>query len=897
MLSMLFSNFLLACHLLASFVQGPVVSEFLADNSGILLDEDGDSSDWIEVYNPSSAALDLGGYFLSDDNGDLQKWMFPAQTYVQPQECLLVYASSKNRRQAGLPLHTNFKLKGSGEYLGLISPDGTTVLSEYAPEFPAQHEDISYGYRFNPGLTSETSFFSLPTPGLVNGGGGVFVIQSTSTPELPLAQQDIVVSAQLDAGSIQIQQVTMYSRVMYAPESSTLLADNGVSPDLIAGDGWWTGIISGQGTLPGEMVRWRIEASDSLGQNGQGPPHQSIDSAEYYGTVVGDPSVTSDLLVLQWFVEDSLAAGTSAGTRCSIWHMGEFYDNQFCRKRGASTASYNKKSYKIDFNPGEKFRMFEGMGRMEEINLNTTWSDKSYVRPFVAVETYKLVGAETFISEPVHLMQNGAFKGLYVFAEQIDDEFLERLGHDPNGAMYKMFNPAVMVFGNEKKTRLWEGTQDLQDLLDGMRNPIGATAIETYIFDNINIPAVVSYLVGCTLMQETDHLAHNYYLYRDSDGDEEWRFFPWDKDLTFGREWTPQDGVLNDGMKADVDPVSHPFMGNQANPGHAGYWNRMIDGLYKVPRFREMYSRRLWEMMEDHLESPATPLANTFYENLISDWESRLSLEVAEDIQVWGSPSWGIPQTFQQAIALMSTDYFQPRRTHLFQTHRQSGELPGPRTQPSQIVLGLMETDPISGDKDEEWLEIKNLGAEAVDISEWRLSGDIEFLFEPGTVIVAMDSIYVSPSVKSFRSRAASPTGGESLFVTGPFSGYLSLGEDLFLWNSDGGLEDTNSASFTLFANQFVPGEEAIISVAGATPFGAALVAWSVSGAGPTSTQYGMAELSMPIHVLPALTSDSSGMSNISIILPATLSGTQVWLQALDLSAGSLSNGVDRTVQ
>ena len=897
MLSMLFSNFLLACHLLASFVQGPVVSEFLADNSGILLDEDGDSSDWIEVYNPSSAALDLGGYFLSDDNGDLQKWMFPAQTYVQPQECLLVYASSKNRRQAGLPLHTNFKLKGSGEYLGLISPDGTTVLSEYAPEFPAQHEDISYGYRFNPGLTSETSFFSLPTPGLVNGGGGVFVIQSASTPELPLAQQDIVVSAQLDAGSIQIQQVTMYSRVMYAPESSTLLADNGVSPDLIAGDGWWTGIISGQGTLPGEMVRWRIEASDSLGQNGQGPPHQSIDSAEYYGTVVGDPSVTSDLLVLQWFVEDSLAAGTSAGTRCSIWHMGEFYDNQFCRKRGASTASYNKKSYKIDFNPGEKFRMFEGMGRMEEINLNTTWSDKSYVRPFVAVETYKLVGAETFISEPVHLMQNGAFKGLYVFAEQIDDEFLERLGHDPNGAMYKMFNPAVMVFGNEKKTRLWEGTQDLQDLLDGMRNPIGATAIETYIFDNINIPAVVSYLVGCTLMQETDHLAHNYYLYRDSDGDEEWRFFPWDKDLTFGREWTPQDGVLNDGMKADVDPVSHPFMGNQANPGHAGYWNRMIDGLYKVPRFREMYSRRLWEMMEDHLESPATPLANTFYENLISDWESRLSLEVAEDIQVWGSPSWGIPQTFQQAIALMSTDYFQPRRTHLFQTHRQSGELPGPRTQPSQIVLGLMETDPISGDKDEEWLEIKNLGAEAVDISEWRLSGDIEFLFEPGTVIVAMDSIYVSPSVKSFRSRAASPTGGESLFVTGPFSGYLSLGEDLFLWNSDGGLEDTNSASFTLFANQFVPGEEAIISVAGATPFGAALVAWSVSGAGPTSTQYGMAELSMPIHVLPALTSDSSGMSNISIILPATLSGTQVWLQALDLSAGSLSNGVDRTVQ
>jgi hypothetical protein len=135
------------------------------------------------------------------------------------------------------------------------------------------------------------------------------------------------------------------------------------------------------------------------------------------------------------------------------------------------------------------------------------------------------------------------------------------------------------------------------------------------------------------------------------------------------------------------------------------------------------------------------------------------------------------------------------------------------------------------------------------------------------------------------------------LFVVGPFSGYLSLGEDLFLWNSDGGLEDSNSTSFALFANQFVSGEEAILSVAGATPLGLALVAWSVTGAGPTPTQYGVAELSMPIHVLPALTSDSSGMSKISITLPSTLSGTQVWLQALDLSAGALSNGVERTVQ
>ncbi|KKL06942.1 hypothetical protein LCGC14_2590980, partial [marine sediment metagenome] len=42
-------------------------------------------------------------------------------------------------------MHTNFKLAGAGEYLALVRPDGTTVEQEFAPEFPTQAGDISYG--------------------------------------------------------------------------------------------------------------------------------------------------------------------------------------------------------------------------------------------------------------------------------------------------------------------------------------------------------------------------------------------------------------------------------------------------------------------------------------------------------------------------------------------------------------------------------------------------------------------------------------------------------------------------------------------------------------------------------------------------------------------------------
>ena len=45
----------------------PVINEFMASNHNTIDDVDGDSSDWIEIYNPDVTNLNLDGYFLSDD--------------------------------------------------------------------------------------------------------------------------------------------------------------------------------------------------------------------------------------------------------------------------------------------------------------------------------------------------------------------------------------------------------------------------------------------------------------------------------------------------------------------------------------------------------------------------------------------------------------------------------------------------------------------------------------------------------------------------------------------------------------------------------------------------------------------------------------------------------------
>jgi hypothetical protein len=122
-----------------------VISEFMASNNKILPDENNDFSDWIEIYNLTDEIIDLGGWYLTDDIGNLTQWKFPEGTYLGPDDFLIVFASGKDRAVTGAELHTNFRLNIDGDYLALVKSDGITVAYEYSPKYPEQLTDISYG--------------------------------------------------------------------------------------------------------------------------------------------------------------------------------------------------------------------------------------------------------------------------------------------------------------------------------------------------------------------------------------------------------------------------------------------------------------------------------------------------------------------------------------------------------------------------------------------------------------------------------------------------------------------------------------------------------------------------------------------------------------------------------
>jgi hypothetical protein len=121
-----------------------LISEFCADNDSALYNGLGNADDWIEIHNPTGAAVNLHGWKLRA--GTSAPWSFPGHE-LPAGGYLVVFATGRALQPYTDPagyLHTSFKLAADGEALALLRPDGSAA-HEYAAPVPVQKKDISYG--------------------------------------------------------------------------------------------------------------------------------------------------------------------------------------------------------------------------------------------------------------------------------------------------------------------------------------------------------------------------------------------------------------------------------------------------------------------------------------------------------------------------------------------------------------------------------------------------------------------------------------------------------------------------------------------------------------------------------------------------------------------------------
>jgi hypothetical protein len=120
---------------------GVLINEVLANNA-TLEEGDGSKPDWVEIYNPSTSAVDLGDMSLTDDTTVARRWVFPTGTILNS------HAFLKVRCDGDLPsssTNTGFALKANGGNVFLFTrlAEGGTLLSSIG--YGLQAADFSIG--------------------------------------------------------------------------------------------------------------------------------------------------------------------------------------------------------------------------------------------------------------------------------------------------------------------------------------------------------------------------------------------------------------------------------------------------------------------------------------------------------------------------------------------------------------------------------------------------------------------------------------------------------------------------------------------------------------------------------------------------------------------------------
>ena len=155
-----------------------VINEYSCSNVTGPTDAFGSREDWVELFNTTAAPIDLTGYYLTDNNNNLTKWMIPSGT-IPANGFLMVFCSGRNT-VSGSQLHPNFKLtQTDNEWIILSNPSGVEVDAVEILNMTKSNHSV--GRQTNGSTTWR--LFTTPTPNANNTGGVNFY---TPTPVLSL---------------------------------------------------------------------------------------------------------------------------------------------------------------------------------------------------------------------------------------------------------------------------------------------------------------------------------------------------------------------------------------------------------------------------------------------------------------------------------------------------------------------------------------------------------------------------------------------------------------------------------------------------------------------------------------------------------------------------------------
>lgn len=168
----------------------------------ILAHTDQPQRDAIELYNPTGKPVDIGGWYLTDDPKEPQKWVIPADTVIPANGYKVFYEGhyeGANLQFASAEFGSAFALSSTGDDAYLFSPN---LAYSHGFRFEGSPNGVSFGlHQTTEGdeyFTAQKSF----TPGAVNSAPAVGPVVITEIMYHPETDHEFLELANISASPV-----------------------------------------------------------------------------------------------------------------------------------------------------------------------------------------------------------------------------------------------------------------------------------------------------------------------------------------------------------------------------------------------------------------------------------------------------------------------------------------------------------------------------------------------------------------------------------------------------------------------------------------------------------------------------------------------------------------------
>lgn len=259
-------------------------------------------------------------------------------------------------------------------------------------------------------------------------------------------------------------------------------------------------------------------------------------------------------------------------------------------------------SYRIKFNKYVKGNKLLGL---DELCLNSGYSDPSYMREYLHYEILRELGMNVPETAFCRVYINGDYAGFYLAVEGLDSTFLkDSFGEScKNGNFYKMDEGATLEYKEDENysyADLKSGNDtDLTSFKEFVRKLNETTTgekddIESFLDVDSALKYIASNTVLCNYDSYNGNMHHNYYLYENENGI--FTVVPWDFNMSFG-------GFNGNNSEVGIDT---PYISGSLET------LPLIGKLLSVSEYKEKYYGYIKQIMDilESFEDRVTELKN-----------------------------------------------------------------------------------------------------------------------------------------------------------------------------------------------------------------------------------------------------------------------------------------------